>query len=473
MHERRVVLGHHPLEVDAAKAYDVAAYYLLRDDARLNFKNEVPDSPAPELLARLQGTFSHGVRGKSGKGKQANTTSKYKGVFQRTGDDGWLVQVRHGGKTIPLGRLEGEDDAARLYDCAAYHLWQDSARLNFPNETPQPLESKWVEKLEAAATAASTADCLIELATRGGPSCGGGGEAEGEAKQHKKSLYRGVWWDASLERWELRIMVAEGKSKYLGQYETEEGAARAYDSVLFKLRGASAKLNFPDETPELPSGDLAARLAGSGKEGAPLGRSHAEGGSGGGGSDTKTDDEADPATGAGGAGEAQAGGHNGDDAGAEAGPSYVAGTAAAAAAADHGGDEAGPSGGAAAAEEGAAEAGTSGGAARGGGRKRAGAGGGGAAGGGGRKRAGAGAGGAEGGGAAKKGRMSAANKAIAAAAAAAAAAVAASDAAFEDLQSPPAAPASAAGGNEQGAAAGGRRATRGSLALLAQLAEAM
>ncbi|KAG1658865.1 hypothetical protein FOA52_008822, partial [Chlamydomonas sp. UWO 241] len=189
MHERRVVLGHHPLEVDAAKAYDVAAYYLLRDDARLNFKNEVPDSPAPELLARLQGTFSHGVRGKSGKGKQANTTSKYKGVFQRTGDDGWLVQVRHGGKTIPLGRLEGEDDAARLYDCAAYHLWQDSARLNFPNETPQPLESKWVEKLEAAATAASTADCLIELATRGGPSCGGGGEAEGEAKQHKKSLY--------------------------------------------------------------------------------------------------------------------------------------------------------------------------------------------------------------------------------------------------------------------------------------------
>lgn len=39
------------------------------------------------------------------------------------------------------------------------------------------------------------------------------------------------------ERWELRIMVAEGKSKYLGQYGDEESAARAYDSVLYKLRG--------------------------------------------------------------------------------------------------------------------------------------------------------------------------------------------------------------------------------------------
>lgn len=45
-------------------------------------------------------------------------------------------------------------------------------------------------------------------------------------------------------RWEARVGVPGSKHVYLGLYDTEQEAARAYDSSLVRLRGSSAATNF-------------------------------------------------------------------------------------------------------------------------------------------------------------------------------------------------------------------------------------
>jgi AP2-like factor (euAP2 lineage) len=46
-------------------------------------------------------------------------------------------------------------------------------------------------------------------------------------------------------RFQARITV-DGQAMRLGSYETAEAAARAYDEVALKHRGADARLNFPE-----------------------------------------------------------------------------------------------------------------------------------------------------------------------------------------------------------------------------------
>eukprot|EP00798_Chlamydomonas_sp_ICE-L_P008772 gene8772-33639_t len=58
------------------------------------------------------------------------------------------------------------------------------------------------------------------------------------------SSYRGVTAHPS-GRWESRIGVPGSKHIYLGLFEGEEDAARAYDRALVRLRGAGATTNFP------------------------------------------------------------------------------------------------------------------------------------------------------------------------------------------------------------------------------------
>lgn len=57
-------------------------------------------------------------------------------------------------------------------------------------------------------------------------------------------------------KWVAEVRLPNSRKRiWLGSYETAEMAARAYDAAVFCLRGASAKLNFPETPPEIPSAE--------------------------------------------------------------------------------------------------------------------------------------------------------------------------------------------------------------------------
>jgi len=66
-------------------------------------------------------------------------------------------------------------------------------------------------------------------------------------REAKKSKYRGVSWDKSLNKWRARIMV-NGKRISLGVYDDIEEAAEVYDLQALKSLGNKAKTNFKYST---------------------------------------------------------------------------------------------------------------------------------------------------------------------------------------------------------------------------------
>jgi hypothetical protein len=61
------------------------------------------------------------------------------------------------------------------------------------------------------------------------------------------SRYVGVNFDKKPGNWRARIMY-KGKMKYLGNFDNEIDAGKAYDAAAKKYYGEFARLNFPEET---------------------------------------------------------------------------------------------------------------------------------------------------------------------------------------------------------------------------------
>ncbi|KAI3801239.1 hypothetical protein L1987_29343 [Smallanthus sonchifolius] len=76
---------------------------------------------------------------------------------------------------------------------------------------------------------------------------------EAESSMHEPK-YKGVR-KRKWGKWVSEIRLPNSRERiWLGSYDSPEKAARAFDAAAFCLRGSAAKLNFPDQPPNIPGG---------------------------------------------------------------------------------------------------------------------------------------------------------------------------------------------------------------------------
>ena len=61
--------------------------------------------------------------------------------------------------------------------------------------------------------------------------------------KNRSSLYRGVYFNKKTRRWHVSVRI-KCKQHFLGEYNDEESAAKAFDKAVIKIRGKDADTNF-------------------------------------------------------------------------------------------------------------------------------------------------------------------------------------------------------------------------------------
>jgi hypothetical protein len=143
-------------------------------------------------------------------------TSRFKGVSYNSRDNSWHVRFSAGGRLLFEQTFDDETEAAKHYDFFAIrHYGRDDCFLNFPEFDYSAFVPRAPGQKRASRVCRKSKFKGVRVATKKG------------------------------KRWRADVCLGGGRTRLVGQFDTEIDAARNYDYHILKLRGVGAVLNFP------------------------------------------------------------------------------------------------------------------------------------------------------------------------------------------------------------------------------------